>query len=289
MAFNWREADDAEIEYHMNPRQTIENPAPLLEGLPVRAAKARESLEGIYDVRYGDRPKETIDVFPAQSGNLGTPPPAQIFIHGGYWRMMDKSDYSHLALPIVAAGATHISVNYDLCPEADLDIIVDEVKNAVAYCYTHADELGIDADRLHLAGHSAGGHLTGMMLRQDWTSLGLPEDILKSAVGVSGVYEPEPVMHTSINEDVRMDTGMARRNSALERAPTVPCPVLAIVGGDEPEGFHQQTVAYGELRNYNGLETEYISVPGKNHFTVVDHLFQPGTAEFEKMIGLMRI
>ena len=75
MAFNWREADDAEIEYQMNPRKTIDNPMPLLEALPVRAAEARESLEGIYDVRYGDRPKETIDVFPAQgSGEKDLPP-----------------------------------------------------------------------------------------------------------------------------------------------------------------------------------------------------------------------
>ena len=102
MNFDWRQLDDETIEYHFNPRLTIPNAMDLIGELPGRAERARESLSGEYDVRYGPGPKECFDIFAAASDSKGAPPPAQIFIHGGYWRAMDKNDYSHLATDVVA-------------------------------------------------------------------------------------------------------------------------------------------------------------------------------------------
>ena len=114
MAFNWRNHDDETIEYHFNPRLTIPDAMDLLQAMPDIAASARMSLDGSIDIRYGKRTKETLDVFPAATEVMGDPPPALIFIHGGYWRMMDKSDHSHVASDMVQSGVTHISLNYEL-------------------------------------------------------------------------------------------------------------------------------------------------------------------------------
>ena len=194
MTFDWREHDDDTVEYHFNPRLTIPDAMELLKGMPALAEAARQDLGGALDVRYGDRPKETLDSFPAQSDALGSPPPALIFIHGGYWRMMDKSDHSHVASDMVKDGVAHISLNYDLCPDVTLDDIVDEMRNAVVYIYSNAADLGVDENRLFLSGHSAGGHLTGMMLREDWTVHGLPADVIKGALPLSPVFEPEAIL-----------------------------------------------------------------------------------------------
>ena len=247
MSFDWRSEDDETIEYHFNPRLTVANAAELMGALPGRAERARAALTSEIDVHYGPNPKETFDIFAAASDAKGTPPPAQIFIHGGYWRAMDKSDYSHLATDVVAAGVTHISLNYDLCPDVTLDTIVEEIKRAVIYIYQNANALGIDAERLYISGHSAGGHLTAMMMRQNWTDAGLPKDVFKGAMPVSGAFEPEAIMHTSINEDVRLDLDMARRNGLLDGPPLVAAPVLALVGGAEPEGFHTLSESYVAL------------------------------------------
>ena len=245
-------------------------------------------MVGQYDIRYGDRPKETLDLFPAQSDALGVLPPAQIFIHGGYWRGSDKEAHSHLATDIVAAGVTHIAPNYDLCPDVTLDDIVDEVRNSVIWVYKNADDLGIDRDRICISGHSAGGHLTGMMMRQDWTAYGLPADIFKGAVPVSGVFDPEPIMHTSVNGDVRLDIEMARRNDSLAHPPQPNAPVIAIVGGDEPEGFHVLSQEYVETCRKAGLEAEYFSVPGFHHFSVIEEVFRAGSAHFDRMLDQFR-
>ena len=287
MTFDWRREPDDTIERHFNPRLTVDGAMELMAALPERAASARQILGGRLDIRYGDRPKETFDLFAARSDAMGSPPPAQIYIHGGYWRAMDKSDYSHLAIPVTAAGAAQISLNYDLCPEVTLDDIVDEIRAAIVFVYRHAGDLGIDPGRLFLAGHSAGGHLTGMMLGQDWEGQGVPADVIKGAVSVSGIFEPEAILHTSINEDVRLDLETARRADVLALPPRAKAPLLAVVGGDEPDGFHQQTAAYAERRKSASLETQVISVPGANHFTVVDAVFRAGSGEFEKMISPM--
>jgi arylformamidase len=284
MSFDWRQEDDETIEYHFNPRITVANAMELLTGLPERAARARQSLSGDMDVRYGPGEKECFDLFAATTDVLGSPPPAQIFIHGGYWRAMDKSDYSHLATDVVAAGVTHISLNYDLCPGVSLDTIVAEMRRAIIYIHQNAADLGIDGDRLHLAGHSAGGHLTAMMMRQDWADAGLPKNVLKSAMPISGAFEPEAIMHTSINDDVGLDLETARRNGLLDAPPAVAAPVLALVGGDEPEGFHALSEAYVALC----ADGEKHTVPGANHFTVLDHIFQKDGAYFATMMAQIK-
>ena len=284
MSFDWRSEDDETIEYHFNPRLTVANAAELMGALPGRAERARAALTSEIDVRYGPNPKETFDIFAAASDAKGTPPPAQIFIHGGYWRAMGKSDYSHLATDVVAAGVTHISLNYDLCPDVTLDTIVEEIKRAVIYIYQNANALGIDAERLYISGHSAGGHLTAMMMRQNWTDAGLPKDVFKGAMPVSGAFEPEAIMHTSINEDVRLDLDMARRNGLLDGPPLVAAPVLALVGGAEPEGFHTLSESYVALCE----DAEKHTVADANHFTVLDQIFQKDGDFFAAMMAQIK-
>jgi arylformamidase len=284
MSFDWRSENDETIEYHFNPRLTVANAMDLLGELAGRAERARANLTGQYDVRYGSGPKETFDIFAAASDAKGAPPPAQIFIHGGYWRAMDKSDYSHLATDVVAAGVSHISLNYDLCPDITLDTIVAEIKRAVIYIYQNASSLGIDGERLHITGHSAGGHLTGMMMRQNWTEAGLPKDAFKGAMPISGAFEPEAILHTSINDDVGLDAETARRNGLLDSPPLVAAPVLALVGDAEPEGFHSLSEAYVELC----ADGQKHSVAGANHFTVLDQIFQKDGEYFAAMMAAIK-
>ena len=287
MAFNWRNHDDETIEYHFNPRLTIPDAMDLLQAMPDIAASARMSLDGSIDIRYGKRPKETLDVFPATTGVMGDPPPALIFIHGGYWRMMDKSDHSHVASDMVQSGVTHISLNYDLCPEVTLDDIVDEIRNAIIFIYKNSAKLGVDRDRLFLSGHSAGGHLTGMMLKENWVLHGLPADVLKGALPLSPVFEPEAIIHTSINEDVRLNVEMAQRNNVLTSPPSIKAPIIVAVGELEPEGFRQQSVSYVTLCQANGIEAEYYEIKDCNHFTALDAFSKNHHELFHKLIAII--
>lgn len=259
MSFDWRAQPDDEIERHFNPRVAVPDAADKLARFAAESEAARARVDGQLDIRYGERPKETLDIFPAGDGA-----PVQFFVHGGFWRLLDKSDHSFLAPPMVAAGVTHVSVNYDLCPDVTLDIIVEEVRAALAWTAANIANHGGDPERIYVAGHSAGAHLAAMLLN-DAASLPL----IRGAACLSGIYEPEVVMHTSVNADVRLDRAMAVRNDCVRQPPLQSLPLLIAAGGAEPEGWQQQSRAYAAACAANGATADYLTVEGADHFTLL--------------------
>ena len=95
------------------------------------SAAARARLRSRLDLRYGRGPKQTLDLFPAEtSGPLrGT----LLFIHGGYWRALDKDDHSFVAPPFVEQGIDVVVINYDLCPDVSIAHIVEQCREAVGW------------------------------------------------------------------------------------------------------------------------------------------------------------
>ena len=129
-AFNWREQPAEVLEQHYNPRAAIADAQEHIDGYTQRSATAREHIEGTYDLRFGDNPKETLDLHKA-----GDQSPLLIFIHGGFWRALDKSDHSFVVPFFLDAGISVANINYDLCPDVTLDVIVEEMRRALPYCY----------------------------------------------------------------------------------------------------------------------------------------------------------
>jgi len=289
MGFDWRQADDETLEQHFNPRAALGAKAePLIRGFSEMAEDAREDILGWYDFRYGPNPLQTYDVHPPVLDSMGSPAPMLVFIHGGYWRVLDKSDHTWFAPHFVAAGALAVNLNYDLCPAVTLDEIVIEARHAVAHLYRQAENFSCDRDRLFVAGHSAGAQLAAMLLHHDWTTDGLPADVIKGAACISGIYEPEVVMRISVNQDVRLDADMAARNNCLTRPPRNGAPVIVAVGGDEPEGWRQQSESYAEVCRQAGSEVTYLEVAGTNHFTVAEELTKRGSALVQAMLAQIR-
>ena len=171
-----------------------------------------------------------------------------IFIHGGYWRSMDKDVHAFPALGFVPDGIALASINYTLAPAADMDEIVRECRAAVAWCRREAAALGIDPDRIHVSGHSAGGHLTAMMLATDWPSFGadLPGGLVKSGCPISGLYDLEPIALTYLTAEVRLTDALVARNSPVRLAPHA--------------------------------DIETVDMPGRHHFDVVTALAEPDSA-----------
>ena len=198
-----------------------------------------------------------------------------VFFHGGYWRAQDKANFAHVAKTLVGEGICAAIANYDLCPAVTLDGTVDSALRAIAWTWRHAREYGGDPDRLTLSGHSAGAHLCAMALAHDWTAAGLPADVIKGAVPVSGIFDPEPAMHTTVNAEIGLTAEIARRNNALRLAPRVRCPVKLFVGGDEPTDWIRQSELYAEHLRQHGLAAELTVVPGAHHFDILDQYVDP--------------
>ncbi len=285
MTFPWREQPAALLAQHFNPRIAVPDFQEALERYAARSAAARQRLPGVYDLRYGVRPQQTFDLHRAVPPPTGAPP-LVLFLHGGYWRALDKRDHSFVAPLFVEAGVTLANVNYDLCPGVTLDEIVDDICEAVRYFAHHAPDYGADAQRLFLVGHSAGAHLVARMLAQDWAAAGLPADTITGAVVLSGIYEPEVVRHLAVNAEIGLTAAMAARHDCLRQPPTRQVPLLIAVGGAEPIGWIGQSRAYHDVCAAAGIDVQWMRVEGANHFTLLEDAMTAGSPLATAMLQL---
>lgn len=222
------------------------------------SAAARSALECRINLRYGEMPGETLDYFPAE----GSDAPLFFFIHGGYWRALDKRDFSFIAPPFVAAGIAVALVNYDLTPTVTVETIVEQVRRGVAWTHSHAAMLGFDPQKMIVGGHSAGGQLTAMALAAD-----LP---IAAGIAISGVFDLVPLLKTNVNVQLTLDEVRARALSPMHHPRPDRAPALVCVGGAETDGFIAQTRDFAAK-----VGREAIVYPGLDHYTIMSELGRP--------------
>ena len=250
------------------------------------SSRARATMICYLDRRYGEMPGETMDIFPARKGD-GT---CMMFIHGGYWRSLDKSDFSFLAPAWVDAGVSLAVVNYDLCPSVSVEEIVCQVLRASSWLYLNAEQYGMDEDRLYVSGHSAGGHLAAMMMAALWPvyNARLPRDLFKGALAVSGVYDLRPLTQVDwLNSDLKLDEASAVKVSPAFLPPATRAPVMTCVGGSESAEFKRQNALLGE--RWKSVFAGDLAMPGANHFSVVDGLSNQSSNLFTGARRLMKL
>jgi arylformamidase len=250
------------------------------------SARTRSSMTCYLDRAYGASPGETLDIFPARKGDGSV----LMFIHGGYWRSLDKRDFSFLAPAWVDAGVSLVVVNYDLCPGVSIERIVQQMLAASVWLYRHAEHYGMDEDRLYVSGHSAGGHLAAMMLAALWPVMdrSLPRDLYKGAIAVSGVYDLRPLVQVDwLKDDLRLDEASALRVSPAFLPPATRAPLALAVGGLESSEFKRQNALLAQ--RWKPVLAGSIPMPGADHFTVVDGLADPANALFAGAKRMMRL
>jgi arylformamidase len=234
---------------------------------------ARARLEGCLNLRYGSGPRQTVDLFPAAQ-----PRGTLLFIHGGYWRALDKSDHAFVAPPLVAQGIGVAVINYDLCPDVSIARIVDECREGVAWLRREGTRYGVPAERLVVSGHSAGGHLAAMLVATDWSVLGSPSG-LAGAVAISGVFDLEPLVQVSFNADLKLDRSRARAVSPIHLRPRRSVPMLFAAGADETSEFIRQSWLLWERWPECHPHGRHgpLFVPERHHFSVVSDLGDPAS------------
>lgn len=238
------------------------------------SAEAVRSQQCVLDVAYGAGDKERLDVFAAEEPNA----PVMVFVHGGYWRALDKSDVSFVAPAFTRTGACVVIPNYALAPAVTIPQITMQLVHALAWVWRHAARHGGDPERITVVGHSAGGHLAAMLQACLWPlhAAHLPPDLVKGALAISGLYDLEPIMHTPfLQSDLRLTPEQVRQASPALLPPPAQGRLYAVVGGDESPEFVRQNQlirsAWGEQR-----VPVCEALTGLNHFSVLDALVDPG-------------
>jgi arylformamidase len=256
-----------------NRARIPEHPA-ILQHWAEASARAYARPGWVLDLAYGDDASERLDMLPAAQPGA----PVLVYIHGGYWRALDKRDQSFLAPPFADAGAMVVLANYALCPAVTIEHIVLQLVRALVWVYRNAQAHGGDPARIVVAGHSAGGHLATMLLACDWKAVApdLPVDLVKAALSISGLYELQPLRHAPfLAADIGLTEASALRLSpAAMRAPSQGS-LVTVVGGDESEEFHRQAELIGRAWGPRVIAAE--RVPGRNHMDVLHELADAGS------------
>jgi len=257
-----------ELERQYSPRASVPDPDGYAEEAVARSDAYRSTVgNATYDIAYGAHPMETLDIFRPDAPDDA---PLHVFIHGGYWRARVKEEFSYIAEPLTDAGAVVAVINYALCPEVTIEEITRQTRAACAFLWRNPNVHGGNIDRMHISGHSAGGHLAAMLMATDWPAFeaGLPPDMIKSGVLLSGIYDLAPILQVSIQEDVRLTADAAEQLSPIFLKPATGAPMAIAVGGAESDEFRRQTEALADAwRTY--APVEHFELPGLNHFSIL--------------------
>ncbi len=272
------------IQY--NARQSVSDFDGCMAQYSTLAEQAKSSTAGIYDLHYGMGKAERLDLFPAAK----QPAPLFVFIHGGYWHSQTKEDACSMAYSFTQHNVALATLEYTLQPEATLAEIVREVRSAIAWLYHHSAQFGVDPERIFVGGSSAGGHLTGMLIADDWQqSYRVPTNVIKGAIALSGLFDIRPLCDIYINDWMRQIPEQAKLLSPLFLLPEVShAPkVLLSVGAKETCGFKNQTQAYYAACQDRGLDVQLIEDLEHNHFTLVNELADPQSRMFEHVMAMI--
>lgn len=243
------------------------------------AARHRFSAGAQLDVPVGRSPIERIDIFPAAGAG---PAPVLVFIHGGYWLMLDKADFSFVADGFVPHGITTVVINYALIPTVRMDEVVRQCRQAVAWVLANAAGFGGDPQRICVAGHSAGGHLTAMVGATDWTAFTAP--LVEAPVAarpsagfsLSGLHDLVPISRSYLQESLQLSAEEVTRNSPMELAPPREGSWTALVGDKEGPEYHRQSTELARRWKQAGNPRAGARIlDGHDHFSIVMALGDP--------------
>jgi len=226
---------------------------------------------------YGDGQFENLDIYCSEQTNKQEAPqllPVVVFIHGGYWRSLYKEDHAFVAPALNALGACTVVLNYDLCPQVTIEQITLQMLKALSWVWTHIEEYGGDPSRIHLVGHSAGGHLSAMLMSAKWRKYdpALPKNLVKSALSISGLHELESIRKTPfLNDSLKLN-----EESAVRLSPAwMPAPkrgqLHCIVGSLESAEFIRQCQLIQKTWGKKVVPTAK-TIPGLHHFSILESL-----------------
>jgi arylformamidase len=255
---DWRKMSQEDRDLGLNNSVAVAGSMETVAGWEQRSGDTRRRHSAHLDLRYGPRERNRIDFL-----KVADKAPTLLFIHGGYWQMRAKEAFTVMAEGPMAHGINVALIGYTLAPEATLDQIVAEIHAGIDYLAGQLPSLGAEDSGIVVSGWSAGGHLTAMALSHPKVRAGL---------GISGIYDLEPIRHSYLNVKLALDEAMSYRNSPMAQVGGPMKPLSLVAGSAELLLLRKQTADFASHRAQYGLPVTYEEIPGANHFTVMNEM-----------------
>lgn len=284
----WMDLDQVELDAAYD--QSVY--APLLRQILKRYAssseEARARLGAPKRLAYGPTPVEALDLYPAKAPNA----PIFVFVHGGAWRSGAAKDYAFPAELFINAGVNYIAldfINVDAA-KGDIGVMADQVRRGIAWAYQNAASYGGDARRLYVGGHSSGGHLCGIALTTDWQKdFGLPADMVKGGLCMSGIYDMKPVRLSKRSSYVKFTDAMEESMSSQRQIEKLRAPIIVTYGTNETPEFQRQNRDFAAAAKAAGKPVELLEARNYDHFEMCESLGNPYGPNGRAALRLMNL
>jgi arylformamidase len=269
--------------YETNLRQISQRLSSMAEGVRARLGAPQR-------VAYGPTAIEKLDIYRTKAARA----PIFVFIHGGTWRTGSRRRAAYPAELFVDHGAHYVALDFTNVIDAggDLRVMADQVRRGIAWVYRNADSFGGDPSRLYIGGHSSGGHLCGVALVTDWQKdFGLPADLVKGGLCMSGMYDLKPVRLSWRRSYVKFDDAMEQAMSSIRHLDNIRAAVTVTYGTFETPEFQRQGRDFAAALKQAGRRVTLIELAHYAHLEAEESLGNPyspnGRAAIE-MMGLAR-
>jgi arylformamidase len=267
----WMDMDQTELDDAYNQTVYAPNQQQVLKRYADNSEVARTRIGDPLRFAYGDSAIEGLDVYRTGRPNA----PIAIFIHGGAWRAGLARNYGFCAELFLRCGAHLVVPDFAAVQDVDGDLatLADQVRRAVVWVYRHAARFGGDPQRIHVLGHSSGAHLAGVVLTTDWASqFGLPQDLVKSGLCCSGIFDLKPVRLSARSSYVHLTDESEQALSAQRHIGWLSAPLIVAYGTLETPEFQRQSRDFAAAVAGAGKPVQLLVAEGLNHFEIIETL-----------------
>ena len=284
----WMDFDQEALDKAYDQVAWAPNIETLIRRCETNTEVARRRIGSPRKIAYGPTSHETLELTTAKKAGA----PVHVFIHGVAWRGSSAAQWGFMAENFVANGIHYVAPDFIdvIQAKGSLAPMVDQVKRSIAWVYRNAASFGGDPNRIYLSAHSSGAHLAGVALTTDWKAeFGLPNDIVKGAVLVSGLYDLKPVRLSSRSRYVNFDDDIEQRFSPQRHLHRLNTPLVLVHGLLETPEFIRQSQDFGAAVAKAGHPVQRIIGPEYNHIEIVETLGSPfglaGYAALKQVFG----
>lgn len=284
----WLDMDQQELDDAYDQSKYSPNIAQVLKRYATNSEETRKQLGAPKRFAYGPTAIEGLDVFTTKRANA----PVNVFVHGGAWARGAAKDYAFPAELFVNAGAHFVALDFIGVNEAggSLMPMAEQVRRGIAWVAKNAAQFGGDANRIYVSGHSSGGHLGGVALVTDWQKdFGVPADVVKGALLISGMYDLKPPRLSARSKYVKFTDEMEDALSTQRHLARINCPVTLLHGTLETPEFQRQSRDFAAAMKAAGKQATLHVVDGYNHFEMMETLASPYGAAGRAVLDQMKL
>ena len=284
----WMDMDQVELDAAYD--QSVYTPLfrQTLKRFVSSSNETRARLGAPKRLAYGPTAVEAMDLYPAKSPNA----PVFVFVHGGAWRTQVAKDYAYPAELFVNAGVNYIALDFINVDAAngDIGVMADQVRRGIAWAYKNAADYGGDARHFYIGGHSSGGHLCGIALTTDWQrDFGLPADMVKGGLLMSGTYDMKPIRLSKRSSYVKFTDAMEEAMSSQRHIERLRAPIIVTYGTYETPEFQRQSRDFAAAVKAAGKPVELVEAPDYDHFEMCETLGHPYGPNGRAALRLMKL